>query len=199
MAPSSSKHRARKRRSAGRGARARPLAPERGARPLVGERVGQAAPAGGEPLAGLLARARARARQPRAESHAATRRRQGERPPGPFGGVPVSEVAILAGIVAAVYGFLSGTVAPLVAGLAICALGVLELTAREHFSGFRSHTTLLAAVPAVLVEAGLALGFGEPRQHLLILIPVVPVFALSFWLLRRRFLTARQRRLAARG
>lgn len=125
--------------------------------------------------------------------------REGERPPGPFGGLPVSEIAILAGIVGALVGFFDGGGPALIVGIVVCALGVLELTVREHFSGFRSHCTLLAAVPAAAVEGIVALGIGVPRQRLLILVPVLPVFALCFWLLRRRFLAARQRRIAARA
>ena len=37
----------------------------------------------------------------------------------------------------------------LAVGVVVCTLGVLEVTAREHFSGYRSHATLLAAIPAV--------------------------------------------------
>ena len=122
--------------------------------------------------------------------------REGERPEGPFGGLPISELAILAGLVAAVIGFINGGGPALIVGLVICALGVIEITAREHFSGFRSHTALLAAIPAVALEVGLVLAFGEPKQRALLLVAVVPVFAILFWLLRRRFLTARQRRVA---
>jgi hypothetical protein len=127
--------------------------------------------------------------------------REGERPEGPFGGLPVSEVAILLGIIGAVFGFLNGGGPALVVGLVVCALGVCEITAREHFSGFRSHTALLAAIPAVAIEATLVAIFGEPKQRGLLLLVVVPVFAILFWLLRRRFLTARQARVArsARG
>ena len=122
--------------------------------------------------------------------------REGERPQSPFGGLPISELAILVGLIAAVIGFINGGGPALVVGLIICALGVVEITAREHFSGYRSHTALLAAIPAVAIEAGLVLAFGEPKQRALLLIVVVPVFALLFWLLRRRFLTARQARIA---
>ena len=122
--------------------------------------------------------------------------REGERPRSPFGGLPVSELAILVGLIAAVIGFINGGGPALVVGLVICALGVIEITAREHFSGYRSHTALLAAIPAVAVEAGLVLAFGEPKQRALLLLAVVPVFALLFWLLRRRFLAARQARVA---
>jgi hypothetical protein len=127
--------------------------------------------------------------------------REGDRPEGPFGGVPVSEIAILAGMVAAVIGFLNGGGTPLVVGLIVCALGVFEITAREHLAGYRSHTALLAAMPAVAIEAGLVAIFGEPKQRAVLLLVVVPVFGILFWALRRRFLIARQARVAriARG
>lgn len=34
-------------------------------------------------------------------------------------------------------------------GIGLAALGGLELSIREHFAGFRSHSTLLAGVPAI--------------------------------------------------
>jgi hypothetical protein len=122
--------------------------------------------------------------------------REGDRPQSPFGGLPVSELAILVGLIAAVVGFLGGGGAPLAVGLIICALGVVEITAREHFSGYRSHTALLAAIPAVALEVALVVALGEPKQRALLLLAVVPVFALLFWLLRRKFLAARQARVA---
>jgi hypothetical protein len=122
--------------------------------------------------------------------------REGERPEGPFAGLPVSELAILAGLIAAAVGFFGGGGAPLFVGLGVCALGVVEITAREHFSGYRSHAALLALIPAVAVEVGLVLVFGQPKQRALLLLAVVPVFAGLFWLLRRKFLTARQARVA---
>ncbi|MDQ6607565.1 MAG: hypothetical protein M3Z06_13590, partial [Actinomycetota bacterium] len=76
------------------------------------------------------------------------------------------------------------------------AAGVVEVTAREHFSGFRSHATFLSAIPAVAVEIALVVIFGEPSQRGLLVLPVVPVFAIAFWFLRRRFRSARQARLA---
>ena len=127
--------------------------------------------------------------------------REGKRPEGPFGGLPVSEVAILLGIIGVVFGFLNGGGPALFVGLVVCALGVCEIAAREHFSGFRSHTALLAAIPAVSIEATLVAIFGEPKQRGMLLLVVVPVFAILFLLLRRRFLTARQARVirSARG
>lgn len=120
----------------------------------------------------------------------------GERPTSPFGGLPISELAILAGIVGIVIGLIRGGGPALIVGVVVCALGVLEFTAREHFSGYRSHTILLAAVPAVAFEAGLVAVFGEPRERGLLLLAAVPVYAIVCLLLHKRFQSARQARLA---
>jgi Flp pilus assembly protein TadB len=119
----------------------------------------------------------------------------GERPRSIFHPVPVAEVAILAGLIAVVIGLLQHGGPALSVGAIVCGLGVLESTAREHFSGYRSHATLLAAFPAVLVEVVLALFVGVPTQRILLLAPVVPVFGFSFWLLNRTFLGARHTRV----
>ncbi len=64
-------------------------------------------------------------RQVRVERQVAAQRasrmtgREGERPEGPFGGLPISELAILAGLVAAVVGFLGGGGPALVVGLIV--------------------------------------------------------------------------------
>lgn len=120
----------------------------------------------------------------------------GERPPGVFGGVPVSEVAILAGLVAVVVGWLQGVPGILFTGVGVCLLGVLEVTAREHFSGYRSHSTLLAGMVAVAVETAVAL-LAAARTRVVLVIVVIPVFAGVFALLRRRFTAARQARVRA--
>ncbi len=119
----------------------------------------------------------------------------GERPAGVFGGVPVSEFAIFAGLVALVIGMVDHGGPALEVGIIVMALGVAEVTAREHFSGFRSHTTLLAFLPAVIVGALYALVVGAPRQRILLVVPVIPVFALCYWLLRRHFSVARHARV----
>jgi hypothetical protein len=119
----------------------------------------------------------------------------GERPAGPFGGLPVSEILIFAGLIGLIVGLIQGGPA-LIVGIVVIAAGVLEVTVREHFSGFRSHATFLSAIPAVAVEIALVVIFGEPRQRALLVLPVVPVFAIAFWLLRKRFRIARQARLA---
>ena len=125
--------------------------------------------------------------------------REGERPEGLFGPIPVSELAMLIGFVALIVGFFNGGGPVVIVGLIVCGLGVVEVTAREHFSGFRAHNTLLAAVPAVVLAVAIVTIFGAPKQRVLVVVFIAPVFAVSFWLLRRRFAHARQARVARHG
>jgi Flp pilus assembly protein TadB len=120
----------------------------------------------------------------------------GPRPENPFGGVPVSEIAILAGAVGVIYGFVSSTAAVLVVGIVVCTLGVAEFSVREHFSGYRSHTTMLAAIPAIGVGIAMIALLSSSLTRGLLLLAVVPVFVVCFWLLRKRFRVARQARIA---
>jgi hypothetical protein len=125
----------------------------------------------------------------------------GERPRSLFGAVPVSEVAIFAGMIVAIVGVVRHARVTIIIGLVICALGVLEVTGREHFTGYRSHTALLAAVPTVALEAIVVAVLGDPSDRAWLLLVMVPVFALLFFALRQRFRIARQARAArvARG
>ena len=185
MAGSPSKRRSRKRRTSGAQPRAVPSTrrEERESKLAAGERQA------------IAARRAAVGRDDRRRPGTfGTLGTVGERPAGLFGGFPLSGIAIAAGLIGVVVGFAQNGGAALTVGIVACGLGVLELTAREHLSGFRSHTTLLAAVPAVLVEVALVSTIGQPRQHLVILVPVIPIFLISFWLLRRQFVGARQRR-----
>jgi hypothetical protein len=122
--------------------------------------------------------------------------REGDRPEGPFGGVPVSEIAILAGLVGVVVGFIRGGGPVLFVGVGVIALGVLEITGREHFSGYRSHTTLLAAIPSLGLETAIVAAFGAPSQKFLLLVFAVPLYCLLFWFFRKKFIAARQARVA---
>ncbi|MFZ0042627.1 MAG: hypothetical protein WAK93_15050 [Solirubrobacteraceae bacterium] len=145
-------------------------------------------------------------REERAERQAAAQRqlrresrplgRDGERPTSPFGGLPVSEFAIFLGFIGIIIGFINHGGPALIVGIVVCAFGVVEITGREHFSGYRSHTILLAAIPAIGLEVALVAVFGEPKERGLLLVAVVPVFGILFWLLRRKFQVARQARLA---
>ncbi len=62
---------------------------------------------------------------------------------------------MLAAIVMLVLGFFvvggSRGAILIAAGLALGSIGGLELSIREHFAGYRSHTAVLAGVPALIV------------------------------------------------
>jgi hypothetical protein len=79
-------------------------------------------------------------------------------PPPPWGSFPLSEIVVLIAILLLLGGFV---VAPprgavmLGAGLVLGSLAGLELSAREHFSGYRSHTLLLGGAVGVATVAGL--------------------------------------------
>jgi hypothetical protein len=67
------------------------------------------------------------------------------------------ELCVLAGIVLLVAGLLNFDSdrgrALLVCGMLLGSLGGLDTAAREHFAGFRPHTTVLAGVPTVGLAA----------------------------------------------
>ncbi len=108
----------------------------------------------------------------------------------------MSEIAIFAGLVAIIVWLIRGGTATLVVGLAVTALGVVEFTAREHFSGYRSHTSLLAAIPSLAVGIGVISAVGDKADRAPLLLAVSgSLFALLFWYLRRRFQIARQARV----
>jgi hypothetical protein len=121
--------------------------------------------------------------------------KRGERPESPFGGLPVAETAIFLGLVSVVVGFVASKPAALFVGIAVCALGVLESSAREHFTGYRSHAMLLAAFPAVIVVfiLGTVLGTGPSRRGVLVGVGL-PVYAAVAWFFRQRYRVAHQRR-----
>ena len=126
---------------------------------------------------------------------ALTGKTHGDPPPNPFGGVPVAEIAIFFGGIAAVVGLVSSAAPALVVGIVVCGLGVLEFTVREHFSGYRSHAVLLAAMPAVAIGVVLIAIDSSSITRGAMFAVVLPVFGVLFWLLRKRFSRARQARI----
>jgi hypothetical protein len=91
----------------------------------------------------------------------AARRRPGPDgpPPPPWGSFPLSEIVVLIALVLLVVGFFTGPprgAVMLGAGLVLGSLAGLEVSAREHFSGYRSHTLLLGGAVGVATVAGLA-------------------------------------------
>jgi hypothetical protein len=114
-------------------------------------------------------------------------RRGRERPPSPWGSFSLVEVVILVALVLLIVGFFMGGNrggAMILAGLALSSLAALELTLREHFSGYRSHTSVLAGFVAVVV---LGLGFVLAWPQLVKVGAGAGAFALSFFAFREAF------------
>src|SRR5262249_37081689 len=120
----------------------------------------------------------------------AARRRAGdpERPTAPWGSVPLSEIVIFIALVMLIAGFVvthPRRCYPLAAGRVLGSLAGLELGIREHFSGYRSHSLLLAGGIAVPILAGLVIWDAIPPVASLGIAAVV--FAVSAWLFAQAF------------
>ena len=107
------------------------------------------------------------------------------RPPAPWGNFPLGELVILAGIVALLIGVVGGDPTAIGIGVACAGLGGLEVAIREHFAGYRSHTTLLAGAAFVLTTGGV---FYLTDQVLAVALAIgAVVFVVAFFLARRAF------------
>jgi hypothetical protein len=108
-----------------------------------------------------------------------------ERPPAPWGKAPLAELVILAGIVSLAIGVIGGHPTAIGLGVALAGLGGMEVAIREHFAGYRSHTTLLAGTVFVLTTA---LIFYVADQILAVALAIGALaFAIVFYLARRAF------------
>jgi lysylphosphatidylglycerol synthetase-like protein (DUF2156 family) len=108
-----------------------------------------------------------------------------QRPPAPWGSFPLAELVILAGIVMLVIGIIGASPRSIGVGVVLAGLGGLEVSVREHFAGYRSHTTLLAGTVFVLVTGGL---FYLGGQILAVCLAVGAIaFVATFLALRRAF------------
>jgi hypothetical protein len=124
----------------------------------------------------------------RAAAPVSRRARMGEAPPAPWSPFPLTELVILLALVMLALGFVSdgdrrGVFIGI--GLVLASLGGGELALREHFSGFRSHTTLLAGLCGFLFGA-LLVAVGAPKLAVLVAAVVVGIAAFPF--LRRAFM-----------
>ena len=154
---------------------------------------------GDVPAAGGPSRAeRDEARRQRAEaaqsggerrSYGRGRRTVEERPPPPWGSFPLSELAVFISIVLIVGSFVArGTSGGVmfIAGLLLGTLAGLEVSLREHFSGYRSHSTLLAGALGVISITVIALAAGKVFLPIL-LAAGLTVFGISFLSFREAF------------
>ena len=108
-----------------------------------------------------------------------------ERPPAPWGSFPLGPLSVLAGLVLIIIGAIGSNPAQLAIGVGLGCLGGLELSIREHFAGFRSHTTLLAGF--VFVIAVGVTYFGGRLVLWVCLAIGLALAAPAFWWFRRRF------------
>ena len=111
-----------------------------------------------------------------------------ERPTAPWGSFPLSELVIFLGIALIVWGALKGSDGErfIFAGLVIASLGGGELALREHMSGYRSHSSLLARAAAFVTVTAVALGLGPVKLWVLLALGV-GVFAGTFYAMRELF------------
>jgi hypothetical protein len=113
-----------------------------------------------------------------------------DRPPAPWGSFPLNELIIFLALCMLVASFVvSGPRAgPLFAvALALGALATVEFAVREHFAGYRSHSLLLAGVPAV-IALGLLYFYAPPGLPVPVRIAIAGVvFGLCFFLLSGAF------------
>ena len=112
-----------------------------------------------------------------------------ERPKAPWHPFPLVELCVLVGIVLIVVGAITGLDSDrgrvaLLCGLVLASLGGLDTALREHFNGYRSHTTLLAGLPGVLVAG--ALFFAE-APWIAVIAAGALMFAFGFVVFRAAF------------
>lgn len=112
-------------------------------------------------------------------------RRPDDRPPAPWGKAPLAELVILAGIVSLGYGVIGGHTTAIGIGVALAGLGGMEVAIREHFAGYRSHTTLLAGAVFVFTVGGV---YYLAHEILAVSLAIGAVaFVIAFYLARRAF------------
>jgi hypothetical protein len=140
---------------------------------------------------GRRSRARRAAQPAPAETpHAAAPARlSDERPRPPWHPIPLIEISVFVGLVLLVIGFITGIGSDggrlaLLCGLVLASLGGLDTTLREHFAGFRSHSSVLAGLPAVIVAGGLFFGRAPWAA---VAAGAVITFAAAFWWFRLAF------------
>ncbi len=110
-----------------------------------------------------------------------------ERPPAPWGAFPLMELSVLVALVLGIGGFVIGGKrggVMLACAAALGSLAGLEISIREHFAGYRSHTTVLSAAPAVVAMAVL---FFTDAPRVAMLGAGIGVFLCAFYVLREVF------------
>jgi hypothetical protein len=125
---------------------------------------------------------------PAAPRTATYKSRREDAPQPAWAPFPLTELTILLAIVLLFVGFLTHDATRgvlLGGGFVLVTLSAGELSLREHFSGYRSHSTLLAGICAVIAAIPVWL---LPVPQELVLVVGVLVFAFALMALRRAFM-----------
>jgi hypothetical protein len=172
-----------------------------------GER--KSAASGGAPQRGKRTRPRGAAERGAAGAGGRDPLSVGERPQAPWHPLPLSELLILVGAIGAAFGLIRlshGGIShggpALFAGIAAVLIGTVEVTLREHLSGYRSHTLLLTLLPLLVFHSVTILVVSSlttvPKLlNVVLLIVDVGLGTVLFRLLRARYLDARRERVFA--
>jgi hypothetical protein len=130
----------------------------------------------------------------------------GERPQAPWHPLPLSELLILVGGIGTVIGLtrlghggISSGGPALFAGIAAVLIGTVEVTLREHLSGYRSHTLILTLLPLIVFHSAVILIVASQTTvpkllNVVLLLVDVAIGTVLFKLLRARYLDGRRER-----
>ena len=133
----------------------------------------------------------------------------GERPQAPWHPLPLSELLILVGAVSTVFGLdrlqhggISNGGPALFAGIAAVLIGTVEVTLREHLSGYRSHTLILTLLPLLVFHSAVVLVLASQTTvpkllNVGLLLVDAGLGTVLFKVLRARYVDARRERVFA--
>jgi hypothetical protein len=112
-----------------------------------------------------------------------------ERPKAPWHPFPLVELCVLVGIVLIVLGLIVGFDSDrgqlaLVCGVLLASLGGLDTAVREHFNGYKSHSSVLAGLPGVIAAAAL---FFARAPWIVVAVGAALVFGVALWGFRAAF------------
>jgi len=134
--------------------------------------------------------ARRRRAQAAAASSPTRGRASGDGPlPAPWGPFPLTELVVLLALILLIAAFVvrgERGKTMLAAGLLLGSLGGLETSIREHFAGYRSHTTIFAAVSFVLTIVVVTL-IVHPIKLWIVAAIALAVAGACFWAARGAF------------
>jgi hypothetical protein len=125
---------------------------------------------------------------PAAPRTASYRARREDAPQPPWAPFPLTELVILLSIIMLALGFVTGgdrRGVLLGGGFVLVTLAAGELSVREHFAGYRSHSSLLAGICAIL--AAIPVWLLPVPQPVVLLVGVI-AFLLSLLGFRRAFM-----------